>query len=54
MAARLYSLVGTLSSYQSKLAPQADLAVTGVGSVPLCLQPLGWAPPIDDRLSIQL
>lgn len=51
---RLCSLEETFLSSQSTVASQADLALTGKGSAPLYLQPLGWVPPEDDRLSIQL
>lgn len=51
---RLRSLEETLLGYQPTVASQADLALTGKGSAPLYLQPLGWVPSNDDRPSIQL
>lgn len=54
MVVRLCSLEEPLLNYQSTVASQADLALTGKGSVPLYLQPLGWVPSNDDRPSIRL
>lgn len=51
---RLCSLEETFLSSQSTVASQADLALPGKGAAPLYMQPLGWVPSDDDRLSIQL
>lgn len=52
MVVRLCSLEEPLLSDQSTVASQDDLALSGKGSAPLYLQPLGWVPSSDDRPSI--